>query len=111
MNTAQNHSGVRISQPTVNLPKGGGAVTGMGESFQASAFTGFAELSINAEVTPCRDFEPELSIDYSTGNGNGPFGLGFELSLPSITRRTDLGVPCYDETDRFVLLSLLADNI
>jgi hypothetical protein len=66
------------------MPKGGGAVTGMAESFQAAGFTGFAEMSIDFEVTGCRDFAPDLSVDYSSGNGNGIFGQGFDLSLPRI---------------------------
>lgn len=73
----------------------------MGESFQASAFTGMAEFSLPLPVTPARGFEPDITISYSSGSGNGPLGLGFSLDLPSVTRRTDTGIPAYDDTDRF----------
>jgi hypothetical protein len=47
---------------------------------------------------------PALSLDYSTGTGNGPFGLGWALSLGAVTRKTSLGLPVYnDSTDVFVL--------
>ena len=34
-----------------------------------------------------------LSLAYDSGAGNGPFGFGWRLSLPSITRKTDKGLP------------------
>jgi Salmonella virulence plasmid 65kDa B protein len=51
-------------------------------------------------------FGPQLSLSYDPGAGNGPFGLGWSLSLPSITRRTDKGLPRYedqDHSDTFIL--------
>ena len=47
---------------------------------------------------------PALTLAYSSGNGNGPFGLGWTLAVPQVGRRTDRGVPVYDDTvDVFVL--------
>jgi hypothetical protein len=49
-------------------------------------------------------FQPELSLVYSTGHGNRPYGLGWSLSVPGVTRQTSKGVPRYDDaTDVFVL--------
>ncbi|MFH0343752.1 MAG: SpvB/TcaC N-terminal domain-containing protein [Chromatiales bacterium] len=51
-------------------------------------------------------FGPQLSLSYDSGAGNGPFGFGWSLSLPSITRKTDKGLPKYqdtDESDVFIL--------
>jgi hypothetical protein len=49
-------------------------------------------------------FQPELSLGYSTGNGNGPYGLGWSLSVPGVSRQTSKGVPRYDDArDVFVL--------
>ena len=72
----------KISATQVSLPKGGGAIQGIGESFQAAEFTGTAALSIPIPTSPCRDFAPQLSIKYSSGSGNGTFGLGFALAIP-----------------------------
>jgi hypothetical protein len=49
-------------------------------------------------------FQPQLNLVYSTGNGNGPFGLGWGLSIPGVSRKTSKGVPRYDEArDTFIL--------
>ena len=50
-----------------------------------------------------RGFGPSLSLQYSTGNGNGLFGLGWELSIPRITRKTEKGLPKYNDKDVFLL--------
>jgi hypothetical protein len=36
-------------------------------------------------------------LSYDSGAGNGPFGFGWSLSLPSIIRKTDKGLPKYDD--------------
>ena len=38
---------------------------------------------------------PATVLSYDSGAGNGPFGLGWSLSLPAITRKTDKGLPHY----------------
>jgi RHS repeat-associated protein len=51
-------------------------------------------------------FGPQLSLTYDSGAGNGPFGFGWGLSLPTISRKTDRGLPQYrdaDESDVFIL--------
>jgi RHS repeat-associated protein len=53
-------------------------------------------------------FGPQLSLSYDSGAGNGLFGFGWNLSVPSITRRTDKGLPIYfdaEESDIFILSS------
>ena len=93
--------------PAVSLPKGGGAIRSIGEKFSVNAATGTASLSIPLPSTPGRSgFGPQLSLSYDSGSGNGPFGLGWTLGLPSITRRTDKGVPRYldgEESDVFLI--------
>ncbi len=96
-----------VSAPTITLPKGGGAIHGMGEKFAANPVTGTGSMSIPIATSPGRSgFGPQLSLSYDSGAGNGPFGLGWNLSLPSITRKTDKGLPKYqdtDESDVFIL--------
>ena len=71
----------QITATQLSLPKGGGAIQGIGEKFQADEFTGTATLSIPIQTSACGGFEPTLSVDYSSGNGNSSFGLGFNLSV------------------------------
>jgi len=92
-----------ISATQLSLPKGGGAIRGIGETFQANEFTGTASLTIPIPTSPCRGFEPHLSLDYSSGSGNGVFGLAFDLAIPSISRKTAKGIPKYDTSDVFLL--------
>ena len=96
-----------ISPPSVTLPKGGGAIRGMGEKFAANPVTGTGSMSIPIATSPGRSgFGPQLSLSYDSGSGNGPFGFGWSLSIPSITRKTDKGLPQYrdvEESDVFIL--------
>ena len=93
--------------PVVSLPKGGGAIRGIGEKFASNPVTGTGTLSIPLPTSPGRSgFTPQLLLSYDSGSGNGPFGIGWALSLPSITRKTDRGLPRYvdaDETDVYLL--------
>lgn len=95
------------SPPAVSLPKGGGAIKGMGEKFAANPVTGTGSMSVPIVTSPGRSgFGPQLSLSYDSGAGNGVFGLGWNLSLPSITRKTDKGLPRYwdsEESDVFTL--------
>ena len=89
----------------ISLPKGGGALSGLGEKFSADLHTGTGNFSIPISVPTGRNgFQPELTINYSTGNPNGIFGLGWQLSIPGISRKTSKGIPVYDDCkDVFVL--------
>jgi len=70
--------------PSISLPKGGGAIRGMGS------------MTLPIATSPGRSgFGPQLSLSYDFGAVNGPFGFGWNLSLPQITRKTDKGLPRY----------------
>src|SRR5438034_2454591 len=104
---AENDGEGRASVPSISLPKGGGAIRGIGEKFAANPVTGTGSMSVPLAVSPGRaGFGPQLALSYDSGAGNGPFGFGWSLSLPSITRKTDKGLPRYqdaDESDVFIL--------
>jgi RHS repeat-associated protein len=89
------------------LAKGGGAIRGIGEKFAANPVTGTGSLTVPIYTNPGRSgFGPHLALSYDSGAGNGPFGFGWSLSLPSITRKTDKGLPKYldqQESDVFIL--------
>src|SRR5271169_5258209 len=97
----------RLSAPQISLPKGGGAIRGMGEKFAANPVTGTGSMTVPVYANPGRSgFGPELSLAYDSGSGNGPFGFGWSLALPAITRKTDKGLPRYldaEESDIFIL--------
>src|SRR5262245_5266550 len=82
------------SIPSISLPKGGGAIRGLGEKFGVNAATGTGSFTIPLPSSPAR-FGPNLSLSYDSGSANGPFGFGWSLGLPAITRKTDKGLPRY----------------
>jgi RHS repeat-associated protein len=96
-----------VSAPVISLPKGGGAIRGIGEKFTANPVTGTASLSVPIPTSQSRSqLGPSLALTYESGLGNGPFGIGWNLSLPAITRKTDKGLPRYEdavESDTFIL--------
>ena len=62
--------------PTISIPKGGGAIRGIGEKFSVNPVTGTGSFSVPIFVSPARSsFGPQLSLSYNSGSGNGPFGL------------------------------------
>src|SRR5215831_8455118 len=79
----------------------------IGEKFAANPVTGTGSMSVPLAISPGRSaFGPQLSLAYDSGAGNGPFGVGWSLSLPAITRKTDKGLPQYhdaEESDVFIL--------
>lgn len=103
MAKSNNKSGV--SPQVLSLPKGGGAIRGLGEKFQPDLHTGTGNFSIPLDLPPARnDFAPKLALSYSTGAGNGPFGLGWSVGISSVTRKTSSGIPIYDDDqDTFIL--------
>ena len=102
-----NSQSFTIQPPTISLPKGGGAIRGMGEKFAANPVTGTGSMTVPIAASPGRGgFGPQLSLSYDSGAGNGPFGLGWSLGIPAIRRKTDRGLPQYldaAESDTFLL--------
>jgi hypothetical protein len=96
---------------TISTPQGGGALHGIGETFSPDLHTGTGNFTVPIAMPPGRNgFQPQLSLVYSTGNGNGPYGLGWSLTIPGVSRKTSKGIPRYrndpsaqQEGDTFLL--------
>ena len=93
--------------PSIRLPTGGGAVRGIGEKFAANPVMGNGALTVPLAASPGRGgFGPQLALAYDSNAGNGPFGLGWSVGLASVTRKTNKGLPLYNDaqdSDVFVL--------
>ncbi|TDD21393.1 sugar-binding protein, partial [Actinomadura sp. KC06] len=82
--------------PVISMPKGGGAIRAIGETFAANPANGTGTLSVPIPASPARrGFAPAMALGYDSGTGGGVFGLGWHVDVPAITRRTDRGVPRY----------------
>ncbi|MEQ1619806.1 MAG: SpvB/TcaC N-terminal domain-containing protein [Methylococcales bacterium] len=80
----------------ISLPQGGGALKGLGEKFSPDLFTGTGNFTVPIALPAGRiGFQPQISLSYSTGTGNGPWGFGWSLSIPGISRKTSKGIPRY----------------
>ncbi|MFJ2715243.1 SpvB/TcaC N-terminal domain-containing protein, partial [Pseudomonas sp. NPDC087346] len=99
MDTRQNTS-VEVAQPS--LPKGGGAIQGMGEALGSVGMTGMVSRTLALPITQGRGYAPTLSLNYSSGAGNGAFAMGWGLSEIAIRRRTSHGTPLYQEDDTYL---------
>lgn len=68
---------------------------------------GTANLNFPLKLPPGRQgMQPEVSINYTSGSGNGWLGLDWDVSLPSIEIDTRWGVPRYStekETETYLL--------
>jgi len=102
--SASDASKFSVSPPTISVPKGGGAIRGIGEKFAANPVNGTGSMTVPIATSPGRSgFGPSLSVSYNSGSGNSCFGFGCSLSLPTITCKTDKGLPKYQEGDVFIL--------
>jgi RHS repeat-associated protein len=94
------------TDPTrISLPNGPASIEGLGRDFVPSLSSGTASFGVDIAVPPAANgFSPKLSLDYDAGGGVSELGLGFRLGgLPSIRRRTENGLPRFDDTDAFEL--------
>ncbi len=94
-----------IDIPSINLPKGGGAIKGIDEKFSVNPVNGSASFSFPLPFSPARGITPSLSLSYNSGAGNGIFGLGWDIDLPSIKRKTEKELPQYldaNDSDTFL---------
>ena len=79
----------------------------MGETFRPDPHTGAGQFAVPIATAEGRDgFGPTLNLQYSSGSGNGPFGLGWQLGVPTITRKTDKGLPTYTDRDVYVVAGM-----
>ncbi|MES2675155.1 MAG: SpvB/TcaC N-terminal domain-containing protein [Pseudomonadota bacterium] len=97
---SQQKDSALVSPPGISLPKGGGAIKGIGEKFSANPVTGTGSMSVPIALSPGRSgFGPQLALSYDSGSGQSVYGLGWNLAVPGISRKTDKGLPRYQEAE------------
>ncbi len=93
-----------------SLPSGPSTVMGLGESFSPQLSTGIATYQVPLKLPVARGgVQPRLDLSYMSAGGWGLAGFGWSLGASAISRKTDRGLPHYDDRaswhpgqDRFV---------
>jgi hypothetical protein len=79
-----------VAGSVISLPKGGGAISGLGETFTPDVFTGTGNFTVPIALPAGRGgAQPKLSLAFSTGNANGPFGVGWQPGRMSFRPRAE----------------------
>lgn len=100
----------------LSLPSGGGTISGLKGDIAASGPDGAATLTIPIPISTGRGYAPSLVLSYHSRSGNGIFGMGWGLNLPTIRLRTNKGIPSYEGTDEYtgpdgeILVPVLTDK-
>lgn len=84
--------------PTLSLPQEG-EIQQRDATFTVDTMTGSATLQIPIWIPPARNnFSPDVTLSYHSQAGSSPFGLGWQLSLPTIRRMTS-PTPTYQQEE------------
>jgi Salmonella virulence plasmid 65kDa B protein len=76
------------SAQIIAMPKGGGALQGIGEKFSPDLHTSTGNFTISIAIAPGRNgFQSQISLVYSTGTGSESFGPGWNLMSPGAVAR------------------------
>lgn len=86
---------------SISLPKGGGAIRGIGEKFAENPVTGSDSMSVPITTSPGRSgFGSQLQLSNETGSGNGSFGIVWNFSLLLFTCKTEKAYTKIDDVLR-----------
>ncbi len=95
---ADSSSATAVQGRFISLPQGPGTIEGMGESFDEQLATGMAKYRLAFSLPTARGgVQPSLSLTYGSSSGNGLAGIGWTIGDPSISRKTDRGIPKYQD--------------
>jgi RHS repeat-associated protein len=83
----------------LNLPSGGGSVSGPETSFSVDLNTGTLTAAIDLALPAGPNgILPQISLQYSSAGGDGPFGRGWSLGTVEILRKVTPGAAPPDPT-------------
>ncbi|HEX7670493.1 MAG TPA: SpvB/TcaC N-terminal domain-containing protein, partial [Polyangiaceae bacterium] len=93
----------------MSLPKGPGSIEGLATAdFAPSLATGSSSYEIAIAVPPASaGFGPRIALAYDSGGGVTEIGIGWRvIGTAKVKRRTEDGLPRFDDTDSFGLVGL-----
>lgn len=90
---------LQIVTPTI---ASGASIATIGNSLGPVGTRGAASFELPLPLSSARHLTPTLALNYSSQRGNGTFGIGMQLPLASIARKTSDGAPHYGDDDAMV---------
>lgn len=90
---------LQIITPTI---AGGASIATIGNSLGPVGTRGAASFELPLPISSARHLSPAMALQYNSQSGNGTFGIGMQLTIPSISRKTSKGVPHYLDDDVMV---------
>ncbi|WP_434701657.1 SpvB/TcaC N-terminal domain-containing protein [Pseudomonas sp. D1-36] len=90
---------LQIITPTI---AGSASIATFGNSLGPVGTRGAASFELPLPISSARHLTPALALHYNSQGGNGVFGIGMQLSISSIRRKTSKGVPHYSQDDVMV---------
>lgn len=97
----QKKDGVGLSK--ISLPNGPGSIEGLGEAFEPQLNSGTSPYSVKIAIPPgVNGHQPDVTLRYNSGKGNGHFGLAWSYEPMALSRQTVKGLPTYSPNDLFV---------
>ena len=76
-----------------SLPSGGGGIAPLGDRFQPDLLRGSGSYAVPIHLPKGpNELQPNLSLTYSTGSGNGPLPMFRCVSAPSICAHAPITV-------------------
>ncbi|WP_434675940.1 SpvB/TcaC N-terminal domain-containing protein [Pseudomonas sp. D3-10] len=90
---------LQIITPTI---AGSASIATFGNSLGPVGTRGAASIELPLPISSARHLTPTLALQYNSQGGNGVFGIGMQLSIPNIWRKTSKGVPRYGDEDVMV---------
>jgi RHS repeat-associated protein len=95
------------SASTLKLPDKPGSIKGLADAASVNTFSAQVRYGVPLSLPGGRNgFGPSLALTYLGELGNGPLGIGWQLSQISIRRSLRHGVPLYTDADELELVGL-----
>ena len=92
------------SPTAISLPSGGGSAQGIGDAVRVDPRRGAGSYRVAVQCPSGRGgLDLDVALSYDSSAGFGALGLGWSIPTRRISRRGDLAVPTFTDSDVFLL--------
>ena len=84
--------------------RGGGGLQDISQAYTVNSLNGTMSLQLPIPISASRSScQPDVVLGYDSGQGNGPLGIGWNIPVLEISRKTSNAIPQYTDADVIVL--------